>query len=405
MKILMVSRGSQGDIYPYLALAKKLQERGHDVSLNIPFQFEQFVKAAGLPYTTENDDIVNLVANEKLNFRDLLEWTGRVIHQQFQDLVPLVAESDVFVAANTEFAAPSIAEYTKKPLIRTAFAPLIPSKKIMPAVIPVVKPGFFTSPALMWSLINLGMNMMSRKNLNIGRKKLKMSPIKNQAEYAPSHANNLLMFSPIVGETDNDWKYNWSASGYCFYDDLPYRDDLYQNFLSFIKKDDRPVLFFSLGSINGAFHDKLAEWLLAICQKHNYKLLVGSGWWRVGTVLEKNDDLFLIDSVIPHKLILPLCTASIHHGGSGTTHSAARSGKPQMIMPHLIDQHYWGYRTKLLGLGPGGLNVKKLDREKLEHHVLDLMTNPRYKTNAAELGEKVSAENGLENAARYIENV
>jgi UDP:flavonoid glycosyltransferase YjiC (YdhE family) len=401
----MVSRGSQGDIYPYLALAKKLQERGHDVSLNIPFQFEQFAKATGVPYTTEDDDIVKMVSNEKLNFKDLLEWTGTVIKQQFQDLVPLVAESDVFVASNTEFAAPSIAEYTGKPLIRTAYAPLIPGKKIMPAVLPLVKPGFFTSPTLMWALINSGMNMMSKKNLNIGRKKLGMTLIKNQAEYAPSHAHNLLMFSPLVGETDSDWKYKWGISGYCFNDRLLYKEELYENFLSFIKKDDRPSLFFSLGSINGTFHNQLAEWLLTICQKHHYKLIVGSGWWRIGTVLEKSDDFFLLDSVVPHNLILPNCSASIHHGGAGTTHSAVRSGKPQMVMPHVLDQHYWARRTKLLGLGPGGINVKKLTPEKLEHYVLDLMTNPLYKTNAVKYGEKVRAENGLENASCYIENV
>jgi UDP:flavonoid glycosyltransferase YjiC (YdhE family) len=400
----MVSRGSQGDIYPYLALAKKLQERGHDVSLNIPFQFEQFAKAAGVPYTIENDDIVNMISNEKLNFKDLLEWTGRVIHQQFQDLVPMVAGCDVFVASNTEFAAPSIAEYTNKTLIRTAFAPLIPSKKIMPAVIPVVKPNFFITPSLMWSLINSGMNMMSKKNLNIGRKKLNMTPIKNQAEYAPSHANNLLMFSPTVGETDSGWKYKWGISGYCFNDGLPYKEEVLTAFLEFIKKDDRPALFFSLGSINGAFHNILVEWLLEICHAHNYRMVVGSGWWKVGAAIEKNDDFFLLDSVIPHNLVLPHCAASIHHGGSGTTHSAVRCGKPQMVVPHLLDQHYWANRTKILGLGPGGVNAKKLTKEKLEHFFLDLMTNPVYKTNAALRGETVRAENGLENAARYIEN-
>jgi UDP:flavonoid glycosyltransferase YjiC (YdhE family) len=29
MKILLVTRGSQGDIYPYLALARELESRGH----------------------------------------------------------------------------------------------------------------------------------------------------------------------------------------------------------------------------------------------------------------------------------------------------------------------------------------------------------------------------------------
>jgi UDP:flavonoid glycosyltransferase YjiC (YdhE family) len=404
MKILLVTRGSQGDVYPYLALAKTLQERGHTVSLNIPIAFEEYAKIMGVPYTTESDDIVGLVSNETLKFKDLLAWTGRVIKQQFDDLIPMVAEYDLFLASNTEFAAPSIAEYTKKTLIRTAFAPLLPSKKIMPAVIPLVTPNFFVRPAMMWALINAGMNAMSKKQLNLGREKLGMYLIKDQAVHAPTHANNLLLCSPLLAETDDDWHYKWGISGYCFNDILPYEEDLLQRFVKFIQKDEKPAVFFSLGSISGPLHKHLAEWLLSICQKLKLKLVVGSGWSRLGHHLEQKDDFFLLDSVIPHNLVMPHCTATIHHGGSGTTHSASRSGKPQMVIPHLIDQHYWARRTKLLGLGPGGINIKKLTQDKLETHVLDLMQNLLYKKNAAEFGEKIRTENGLENAARYIEN-
>jgi len=42
----------------------------------------------------------------------------------------------------------------------------------------------------------------------------------------------------------------------------------------------------------------------------------------------------------------------MHHGGSGTTHSVARAGKPQVVMPLIIDQPYWAYRVQQLGIGP-----------------------------------------------------
>jgi UDP:flavonoid glycosyltransferase YjiC (YdhE family) len=255
----------------------------------------------------------------------------------------------------------------------------------------------------MWNVINSGMNMMSKKTLNAGRAKLGMRLIKDQAVYAPSHAFNLLMYSPNIGEIDNEWKYPWGSSGYCFNDDLPFKEDLLEAFMKFIRKDDKPTLFFSLGSINGTQHSRLASWLWDICQKHHYKLVVGAGWWKVGDNLESSDDLFILDSEIPHHLILCHCTALIHHGGSGTTHSSVRSGRPQMVMPQLIDQFYWGERTRILGLGPGGVNTKKLNHDKLESYVLDLMNNPKYKAAAAHYGEKISAENGLDNAVDFIE--
>ena len=36
MKILLVTRGSQGDVLPYLAIAAELERRGHEVTINLP---------------------------------------------------------------------------------------------------------------------------------------------------------------------------------------------------------------------------------------------------------------------------------------------------------------------------------------------------------------------------------
>ena len=40
MKILLVTRGSQGDVFPYLTIATALVKRGHSVTLNVPRFFE-----------------------------------------------------------------------------------------------------------------------------------------------------------------------------------------------------------------------------------------------------------------------------------------------------------------------------------------------------------------------------
>ena len=44
MKILLVTRGSQGDVLPYLAVARELVKRGHEVTVNIPHVFEEMAK-------------------------------------------------------------------------------------------------------------------------------------------------------------------------------------------------------------------------------------------------------------------------------------------------------------------------------------------------------------------------
>ena len=56
MKILLVTRGSQGDVLPYLAIAAELERRGHEVTINLPQIFEETVKPYGFKYVLKQFD-------------------------------------------------------------------------------------------------------------------------------------------------------------------------------------------------------------------------------------------------------------------------------------------------------------------------------------------------------------
>jgi UDP:flavonoid glycosyltransferase YjiC (YdhE family) len=408
VKILLVTRGSQGDVYPYLRLAIELKSRGHDVTLSVPVLFEQHAKNTGVPFILQAMDDIHGMLETTPDTKNLLDWTKRIIASQFKEIIPLLQERDLLIASNTEFAAPSIAEYCKKPILRTAYGPFIPSRNLMPPTFPWVKPNPIIKPAFYWGLLNLGLNVLKVKDtINIHRKALGMTLIENQAEHAPTHAYNYLMYSKYFGTVDEEWKYKWAIGGYCFNDMLPYEESQLNDILDFIKKDEKPTVFFSLGScnLNEKKRDRFAGWLYDICVAHNYKMLVSAGWWNVGANLHGNGSIYHMTSVIPHCKIFPHCTALIHHGGSGTSHSATRSGRPQMVASILLDQFYWAHRVKELGLGPGRVKILKVSRKKLEKMVVDLVTNPSYREKAAAMGELVRNENGLENICKYIENI
>ena len=57
MKILLVTRGSQGDIYPYLTITSALIKRGHQVTLNLPQIFEKEAKAGNKEAASNNLNI------------------------------------------------------------------------------------------------------------------------------------------------------------------------------------------------------------------------------------------------------------------------------------------------------------------------------------------------------------
>lgn len=404
MKILLVTRGSQGDIYPYLPLCKELEARGHEVMLNIPLAFEDFAKQLAIPYTIQGHDDIIAMLEKSPNNMDILEWTRRVIEHQFRELIPLLQNYDILVASNTEFAAPSIAEHCKKTCIRTAYAPLLPSRKIPPPVLPFPKPNPVFRPIFFWNLLGTALNYMVLKTLNTNRKRLGLAPIKDQTQHAPMNACNLNLYSPVLGETDEDWPYPWAQADYCFNDLLPYDTEVYQKLVAFIKNDDRPALFFTMGSITAEVRERICGWLYEICEKHDWKFIVGSGWSGLGRSLIDEGNLFILNAVIPHYKFLSLCSGIIHHGGSGTTHSAARAGIPQMVAPLIIDQPYWAYRTGVLELGPGAINIKRIKKAALEAKTIDLLRNTRYKESAAAYGEKIRAGDGVKKAADFIEH-
>ena len=170
MKILLVTRGSQGDVLPYLAVAEELRRRGHEVTLNVPSLFEASVKSYGFRYVLQPfDDIKGMIddaGQKKQGFRPFLKWTRAVIDTQFEQLSSLVKQHDLVISTNSEFAAPSIAEYCEKPLIRTGYAPLLPSKHIRPATLPFQRPNPLLPPALLWRVMNRLTNIMVKETIN-----------------------------------------------------------------------------------------------------------------------------------------------------------------------------------------------------------------------------------------------
>ena len=362
-----------------------------------------------MPYVLQDfDDIGGMIgeaAEKSQKFRPFLKWMRAVIDKQFEQLIPLLEQHDILVSANTEFAATSVAEYCRKPLIRTAFAPFLPGKKIPPAVMPFPKPNPIVTPAVLWGLMNRMTNFMVKGTINRKRAEYNLPPIGNFGYHAGEHSYNYLMFSQYLGSIDPDWRFKWKIGGYCFNDTFSYNQEKYDEMMAFVNASRTPIVFFTLGSCSAKDGNRFCEMLATIAKRNDYRLIVGAGWAKTGVNLENSDYLYLMKDPVPHTLILPHCDGVIHHGGCGTTHSASRAGKPQLITLLIIDQPYWAYRIHQLGVGPEAVKIAKVTEKELEYKVRDLVSNPLYKQNAVHLGKQIRSENGINNMCDYIESM
>jgi UDP:flavonoid glycosyltransferase YjiC (YdhE family) len=130
------------------------------------------------------------------------------------------------------------------------------------------------------------------------------------------------------------------------------------------------------------------------------RAILARGWAGLG-------DGPLPDSVfaagpLPHARLFPRLAAVVHHGGAGTTATASRSGIPQIVIPHLMDQHYWGHRLHLLGVAPPPLPSLELSAPRLAEMISASVENDHIADRARELAARLGADDPLERAVRSI---
>ena len=101
------------------------------------------------------------------------------------------------------------------------------------------------------------------------------------------------------------------------------------------------------------------------------------------------EHVFVTGSV-PHASLFHRCSAIVHHGGSGTTDSAARAGVPQVVVPHVLDQFYFDRRLQLLGVAPPGIPRAKLSTGRLVETLGAVLDNELLAERARELGDRLA---------------
>ncbi len=117
---------------------------------------------------------------------------------------------------------------------------------------------------------------------------------------------------------------------------------------------------------------------------------------------QKLSEQVYITNDVPHDWLFPRMSVIIHHGGAGTTAASLMAGKPTIVIPHIVDQQFWGERVALLGAGPRPLSRRRFSVRTLERVLLSVLENEEMKNKAEEVGTYLRQENGVEQAIRAI---
>ena len=421
MKIFIVSLGTRGDVQPYVALGKGLIATGHEVMICAPSSFENFITDYGVQYGYMDNQILQLIDSDA--GRDAMEGSTGIVGWMktyaalAKQVKPMQAQMitdagksaaqfqpDLVISHPKAMAGPHLAEKYSVPRIMSIPLPIFtPTAEFPSMVFPSLKIGDWYNKLTYTLSIKLAW-MQYRSIVNPWREKdLGLPPASksfNEMELANGQPTpTIYPYSEHVVPRPGDWPETTISPGYWFLEGL---DDWQPpaDLMAFLEAGPPPV-YVGFGSMAGKDPAKKAQATIDALQKTGQRGLIATGWGGLD-VGALPDTIFKIEAV-PHDWLFERVTAVVHHGGAGTTAAGLRAGKPTVICPFMGDQPFWGRRVAELGVGSVPIPQKKLNADNLAVAIQKVTSDTQIQQQAAALGEKIRAEDGVARAIEFIE--
>jgi UDP:flavonoid glycosyltransferase YjiC (YdhE family) len=411
-RIAIATVGTQGDVQPYVALARDLQQRGYSVVLGASSDFEPLVTGHGIEFRSLGASIQSFLTQTRFEnaMSQSLLINGPSLLRQGQLIVDTAARlawemaqgADAIIGnMNTSFII-DIAEALKIPAIMSALQPLNTTSEFPlcmyygPTFGPALNRLSYTTMTVQQIYYNLPRNRLRRELMGLDSRKRGGFFKDTGGVPLPT----LYAYSSLVSPRPRDWPKSAIVTGFW---SLPDQSDWQPSeaFRQFLAAGEAPI-YIGFGSMPfGA--ERNTQILKEAVRLWGGRVVVARGWGGINP-----DDLppqiFAIEKA-PHDKLFKYVRAVVHHGGAGTTAAGLSLGRPTFIVPQTVDQPYWGRRDYELGCGPKPVRLRRLTPEILAAALADLSTNASYQLAAEALATRLSAEDGTGKAIKVIERV
>lgn len=393
MKILLPVIGVRGDVQVFLALAKALNNEGHEATVALNKKFQKLAESYGIKcfYLEGNpEDGVNEL-QEIMRAKNTLEaaklgtnFFFKGIREQTKTLQELCPLHDLILG----YGSFGLAEADKagKPFISVVIDPTMAEKK------------FSKNMRLNMGLIveKIALNFLMGRKYEQFRKEIGAPP-------SGKSKNPLLIFLPmsqhVIMESDN-WTSRNVISGY-WYLETSSNYSPPEDLQEFVKNGEKPI-FISFGSAGWSEEDNISilKILFEGIQRADVRAIILNTERYTGEI---PDNIYLIQE-IPFNWLFSHISCVVHHCGLGTTAEVLKAGLPSIPVPHMIDQFAWADRIHSLGVATDPIPRKELTVEKLSKAIAEALENSEMQENAKKLGQKIRKEKGLKNAVIAIES-
>ena len=407
MNLIAVTFGTEGDTRPIATLCRSFMDAGHGVMLLAAAGTLSSARDLNVPHAALAGDIrgtlqpgggIASVLAGKKSLNATAKALAKIANDNAAAWMRQTLEAangcDVMIGAGlAAFAGFSAAEKLGIPIIGAGMFPLTPTVEFPSPFLPPRRVPRFLN-RLSHHLVIRALWREFRKAINGARAEICSLPPRRK----PWIDHPMLYgVSPSLLPKPADWPSNAYVCGQWV---KPVGEwEAPQSLRNFLAAGE-PPLYVGFGSMVGFDRDTLVAAIVRAVAGR--RALFYPGWSGTqGLQLPEN---FCVIEETPHDWLFPRTSLVIHHGGSGTTHSASRAGVPSIVLPFAGDQPFWAERLRVLGVAPETPSGREVTAHSLERAITVARTS-QMRARAAELGAKMRAEDGTVSAVAIIESL
>lgn len=414
--ITIVSQGTLGDHFPFLALGEALVARGHTIRYLGPSHLAAAITECGMeawPFCCDvnpehvraNPASYDHWSSERGGFgpnsgaesADLFS-RGRYA-EKLKDLMAAASGSDLLLCSRLLPIGQTISELTGVPWVTACVVPwFYPS------------PGTAAAKGIEAREEAEKLRPMMRtfaEQLNAWRKNhgLNSLAVKGARNFFEA-SRILLATSPLFGTPEQEPGREIVQTGFWLHTPPGWRNqDLKLDAKNWLDGCEEPPMVLSFSSQPLRDAAGFLDLHLAAARLLGKRLVVQGGWaeWESQEFARARAEGWAIRLPAgPQESLFQRAGVVIHHGGVGTTARALLAAAPQLVEPHGNDQFYNARQVMALGAG-AAVNPHRLTAEGLASVLQREVFTEKRKTTAHRLAEAMASEPGVRHAVRQLE--
>ncbi len=415
MRIAIICIDSRGGTQPYLALGMGLKSAGHDVLVIAPENFEALVGLSGLEFLGARGDLMALMQDSgnagvaEKGFWAAHRFAMRTLRSVLAEWMPICLEAceghDAVVGGfGGSLVGESVAEKLAIPFVQAHVQPWSPTRAFAGMLTPGLLGNKFgalnilthhVTQQVFWQPVRSAITAARKEHLGLSP----VSFLGGIGKTRSPHDLILYGYSERILPRPTDMPKRAHVTGYWFMNTpstwKPSGD--LEDFLS----AGETAIAVGFGSMSSKDAAATTGIVLDAIQQVGCRAILLSGWGGFSDA-ELPDHVFCIDAV-PHDWLFPRVSLSVHHGGAGTTGATARAGIPAVVVPFTADQPFWGWVVESQGLGYSRVPRKRLTAVGLAEQMSMALANSEMRNRAAEVGQDLRDEKGVERAVDLLE--